>query len=62
MIFNKSSALGPEPDDVDNVSQELLPATTSNKQGNEDDTNSVPQELLAIVANKQTDDGGGEPL
>jgi hypothetical protein len=62
-ILTYNKPLTPQPHaDIDHASQEMLPAIASNKQEDEDNTNSVPQELLAIVANKQTDGGGGEHL
>jgi hypothetical protein len=59
-ILTYNKPLTPQPHaDIDHASQEMLPAISSNKQEDKDNTNSVPQELLAIVANKQTDGGDG---
>jgi hypothetical protein len=66
LIFNKSIALGPEPNDINKAPQKLLPANKreddSNSTGRdtEDDWLSTP---WGLVANKQgNDDNGGQPL
>jgi hypothetical protein len=62
LVFNKSIAVGPEPDDTNNARQELL---LTNKReddsNNTDDTDELPPWGL-IATSKQTDGGGGEPL
>ena len=69
-ILTFDKAITPRPhDDIDNVSQELLLANKRENDSNSTEHNAVdakddqlPTPWGLITANKQTDDGGGEPL
>jgi hypothetical protein len=63
LIFNKSIALGSEADDINSAPQKLL--LTSKREDHNSTERDTEEDQLHTpwgLVNKQTEDGGGEPL